>query len=315
MGQVNDNRALIKYLSPCSDSPLVSVCIPTFNATRWISDCLNSALAQSYRHLEILVVDDASSDGTSELVRSFKDERIRLIVNERNLGLAANWNRCVRLSRGYFIKFLFQDDILYPACIEKMTRLLLDHDNVGLVFSARDIMIEGDTGKAVTDDWLRGCRTLHTKFDVLREVNRGRELFCQHLRKGFRGNWVGEPSSVMIKRDCFQCLGLFNERLAQLCDLEMWLRVMFFYDIGFIEEKLSAFRFHANSASMANIQSGRNWLDYLRLLDGLLSYGEIKASHPELIKLRRSELFRIIVRLIVPLSVRRGLLPARSSAG
>ena len=120
-----------------STSPLVSICIPTFNAARWILDCLESAMAQSYRRLELLIIDDASTDETVELIRSIDDERIRLLVNEQNIGLARNWNKCIEMSRGDFIKFLFHDDILYPDCVEKMMRLLLSNGNVGLVFSPR----------------------------------------------------------------------------------------------------------------------------------------------------------------------------------
>lgn len=285
-------------------APLVSICIPTYNGAEWIRETINSALAQSYQSLEILIVDDASSDDTVELLRSFKDERIRIVVNEKNVGLAANWNRCVELARGTFIKFLFQDDILYPGCIEKLAGLLLTHENLGLVFSARDIIQEGNVAKEVMEEWLLTCRTPHTQFESLHEVNDGHSLFLQCLRKGFRGNWVGEPSSVMIRKDCFQRLGLFNTKLVQVCDLEMWLRIMFSYDIGFIREKLSAFRFHAASTSMANLRSQKNRLDQVRLLDGLLSCDEIRAAHPEIIKLRRAERLRVAVRRIVPLAIR-----------
>src|SRR6266498_132578 len=126
--------------------PLVSVCIPTFNASRWIQECVESALAQSYQPLEILVVDDASTDCTVGLVRSLNDGRIRLIENKENMGMVSNWNRCVELARGEFIKFLFHDDILYPDCVERMMRLFVSQNNLGLVFSLRDIVSEGDAG-------------------------------------------------------------------------------------------------------------------------------------------------------------------------
>src|SRR5712691_12790791 len=146
-----------------STSPLVSICIPTFNAARWILDCLVSALAQSYPSLEVLVIDDASTDETVELIRSIDDERIRLLVNEQNIGLARNWNKCIEMSRGDFIKFLFHDDILYPDCVEKMMRLLLSNENVGLVFSPRDVIVEGDPEAELTKTWLQHWTTLHTR--------------------------------------------------------------------------------------------------------------------------------------------------------
>src|SRR5205823_1337633 len=127
---------------------------------------------------------------------------------------------------------------------------------------------------------IKGCSMLHSRFANLNEINSGRRLFQQYIDNQFHGNWIGEPSSVMIKKACFQRLGLFNERIYQNCDVEMWLRIMFFYDFGFVEEKLSAFRFHLDSASHENIRNPRNQLDQLRILEGLLRYDEIKLAHP-----------------------------------
>jgi glycosyltransferase involved in cell wall biosynthesis len=277
-----------------SDStlPLVSVCIPTFNAARWILNCVESARAQSYPRLEVLIIDDESTDETVELIRSIDDERIRLVVNEQNIGLARNWNKCVEMSRGDFIKFLFHDDILYPDCVEKMMRLLLSNKNVGLVFSPRDIIVEGDPESKLTKIWLQNCTTLHTRFQKLEPVNHGRGLFVQYLQRGFRGNWIGEPSSVLIRKECFTRLGLFNPNLYQVCDVEMWLRIMFSYDIGFLPEKVTAFRFHSDSTSFRNITSRRNCLDQLWLLESLSNCQPIGSAHPEIEGIRALELLR-----------------------
>lgn len=278
--------------------PLVSLCIPTFNSEKWISECLNSALAQTYEPLEILIVDDASSDGTLELARSLKDERIRVISNEQNLGLVRNWNRCVQLARGMFIKFLLHDDILYTDCVKRMMELFLSYDNLGLVFSERDIILESDADDKSASEWLKRNATLGPRFDSIRRVNSGRTLFAQQLRAGFRNNLVGEPSSVLVKKQCFKHLGPFNVKLWQICDMEMWLRVMFFYDVGFLPERLSAFRIHARSASFSNVKSRRNWLDALWLLESLSSYEEVNSAHPEIEKQRGLELLRAFKALL-----------------
>ncbi len=255
---------------------------------------------------EILVVDDGSTDETVEIVRAVGDERIRLVVNERNLGLARNWNRCVELSRGQFVKFLFQDDILYPQCIERMVQLFLTAENLGLVFAARDIII--DVEDEITKEWLQNCATLHTRFRSLDRINRGRDLFAQYFEKEFLGNWVGEPSSVMIRRECFDRVGLFNTSMYQTCDVEMWLRIMFFYDVGFIQEKLSAFRYHADSTTRANMRSRRDWLDQIKLLGGLLSHDEIRAAYPEIKRFRRLQIMRTIATPIVRIKPLRSIL-------
>lgn len=288
--------------------PLVSICIPTFNAARWILDCLKSALTQSYPRLEVLIIDDASTDETVASIRSIDDERIRLMVNEQNIGLAENWNKCIEMSRGDFIKFLFHDDLLYPDCVEKMMRLLLSNENVGLVFSPRDVIVEGDPESKLTKIWLQNCTTLQTRFRSIEPVNYGRDLFTQYLKWGFRGNWIGEPSSVLIRKECFTRLGLFNPNLYQVCDVEMWLRIMFAYDIGFLPAKLTAFRFHSDSTSFRNIASRRNFLDQLWLLESLSNCSSILSAHPEIEGIRALELLRLAKAFLLhPLAIGRWL--------
>ena len=285
--------AASRHLPDDSTTPLVSICIPTFNAARWIKDCLASALAQTYAPLEVLIIDDASTDETVELIRSVDDERIRLQVNNQNIGLARNWNKCIEASRGDFIKFLFHDDILYPDCVGKMMRLLLSNENVGLVFSPRDVIVEGDPESKLTRIWLQNWTTLHTRFSAIEPINCGRDLFAQYLNGGLQGNWIGEPSSVLIRKECFTRLGLFNPNLHQVCDVEMWLRIMFAYDIGFLPEKLTAFRFHSDSTSFRNLASRRNFLDQLWLLESLSNCNSIISAHPEIERIRTLELLRL----------------------
>lgn len=223
-----------------SNPPPVSICIPTYNGAKWLRECLDSATAQSYADVEILVVDDASTDDTAEVARSVGDERVRVVVSERNRGLVGNWNECLRLARGEFIKFLFQDDTLHPLCVEKMLGMMLAQPLAGLVFAPRNVIVEPDVTAEQARRWLDYAETLHRRFDLSPGVNDGRALFLQHLRKKFLACCVGEPTTVLLRRQCFERLGLFNPRLHQVCDIEMWLRVMYFYDVGFVDEKLSS---------------------------------------------------------------------------
>jgi len=275
-------------------SPLVSVCIPTYNGAKWIGEALRSALAQTYEPLEILIVDDASTDQTFDVIRSFNDPRIRVEVNRKNLGAVRNRNRCVTISKGSLVKFLFQDDLLYPTCVEKMARLFEVYKRVGIVFAPRDVLSEDSDDPAVIA-WKEHNSMLHTRFGVrLGEVNRGVNLFNFWLASGFRENWVGEPSNVMLRKAYLEEVGLFNTRMRQCSDYEMWIRMMYFYDVGFIDEPLSAFRLHSASATFANIQRNRNWLDMMWLLEGLLRYAQIRKSHPQIKRLRYHEAKRTV---------------------
>lgn len=255
-----------------------------------------------------MVVDDASTDRTVDLVRSFQDARIRVVVNRRNLGLVANRNYCVKLSKGSLVKFLFQDDLLYPECVEKMTRIFKDHENVGMVFAPRDVLLENPRNQTAIA-WKKRHGILHTRFTNLRHVNHGIILFNEWLASGFRENWVGEPSSVMLRRSCLEWVGLFNTRIRMCSDYEMWIRIMYFCDVGFIDESLSALRFHSVSATSAGLHQNRYWLDMMWLLEGLLGHDEISQSHPQIRRLRYIEAARVMMQQVTRV-LRRDPMPA-----
>src|ERR1035437_49115 len=85
---------------PAPVGPAVSVCIPTFNGAAWLREAIESALAQDFSDLEVVVCDDASSDDTVALARQFRDERVRVVAYPDRVGMARNWNRSVLASKG-----------------------------------------------------------------------------------------------------------------------------------------------------------------------------------------------------------------------
>ena len=262
---------------------LVTICIPTYNGEAWIQEAIRSALAQTYATTEILVVDDASTDNTTQVVRSIQDSRIRLEVNQQRLGLVRNWNRCIQLSRGKLIKPLFQDDILYPRCVQHMQLLLEKNDNIGLVFALRDTLVRNASGKWMIKPW-----RIVNGFGPLHEINRGERMLSDWLRNGYRENWIGEPSSVMLRKSCLTQTGLFNTKMWMCADFELWMRIMHRYNIGFVNQPLSAFRVHYDSATIIGTNLNLHWLDTTWLIEGLIESG-LGQRYPELRRLRFAE--------------------------
>jgi glycosyltransferase involved in cell wall biosynthesis len=248
--------------------PIVSICIPTFNGALWIREAIESALAQDFPSFEVVVCDDASDDDTVVLARQFADERVRVVVNPQRVGMARNWNRSVRASKGTYVKFLMQDDLLAPDCIGRMLEVIEAEPEVGMVFSGRELALE-DPGDPASIDFRKRFGAVHVRLGPLVRVNPGRALFAVMERDRFRDNLIGEPTAVMVTREALLKLGLFNVQLHQLTDLEMWLRIASSYRVGFIAEPLATFRVHARSASTLNERSGSDWLDRVWLLEGL----------------------------------------------
>src|SRR5207247_9187673 len=97
-----------------SPKPLVSICMPAYNASRWIGDAIQSALSQTWSNVELVISDNASLDSTLAIARSYSDPRIRVEANPANIGAIRNENRVLGLARGEYVKFLHADDLLAP---------------------------------------------------------------------------------------------------------------------------------------------------------------------------------------------------------
>ena len=138
--RINRERFFTPPLPPGRE-PLVSVIMPAYNAEAYIAEAVSSILDQSWRNLELIVVDDASTDSTADVVRSFTDPRIRLLANSRNLGIAASTNRAVGASRGEYLALMDDDDISMPDRLKAQIAFLENN---------REIMILG-TGSYLID--------------------------------------------------------------------------------------------------------------------------------------------------------------------
>ena len=255
-------------------APLVSICIPTFNGEAFIKEALLSAASQTYPNLEIIVADDSSTDKTVEIVREFQLENpdidLRVILH-RNYGLVGNLNFCISEARGKYIKFLFQDDLLAANCVEEMVNIAESDAEIGLVFSPRRVFLE--PGAELIANCMvayRGTQDLHKDWSNLKTIQWGKELLID--ANWMRGRWnkIGEPTTVLIRKDVFNNIGVFDGSLTQLLDVDLWLRIMGSYKIGFANQTLSQLRIHPRQQTQINLTSGENPQDYQRFYRKLL---------------------------------------------
>jgi glycosyltransferase involved in cell wall biosynthesis len=231
-------------------APRVSVCVPTYNGEKYLEDCIESILAQSFQDFDLLIVDDGSRDRTVEIARRYeaRDARVRVVENERNHGLAANWNRCAELARGEWIKFVFQDDLILPACLERM--LGAARNTTAFVACRREFRFEEGTTESARDWYLRHAAMIASLpyRDNALSAEDCRRLALERLGE----NLFGEPTAVMLHRDVFTRYGMFNPALIMLCDLEYWTRVTIHTGAVHVPEVLAVFRLHAEATSATN---------------------------------------------------------------
>lgn len=215
--------------------PLVSVIIPAYNAQAFIDKTLASVLAQTYRNLEILVVDDGSSDRTVEIVQKFaaKDQRIRLL-QQPNAGVAAARNLGMKSAQGEFIAPIDADDIWYPENIALQVQVMQQAGaKVGLVYSwSVDIDESGrPTG---------GFRATEITGEIYTTL-------VAH-------NFIGNASATMMRRSCLEQVGGYDPELraqnAQGCeDWDLYLRIAEHYEFQVVPQFLIGYRKIGNSMS------------------------------------------------------------------
>ncbi len=254
--------------------PLVSICIPTYNGERFIAEALASAIHQTYQPLEIIVSDDHSQDQTVKIVQEFQAKNPQIncrLLQHKNLGLVGNLNYCIEQAQGKYIKFLFQDDLLLPNCILEMVKLAESDQEIGLVFSPRQVILSPDAENH--ENCLaayRGTQNLYKDWANLQTIQPGQTLLSDPHWMQYRLNKIGEPTTVLIPKEVFQKVGKFDPNLQQLLDVDMWFRIMGDYKIGFVNENLSQLRIHPRQQTQINLATGQNSQDYHRFYQKLL---------------------------------------------
>ncbi len=202
---------------------LVSVIIPTYNMGVFVGEAIHSALNQTHDNLELIVVDDGSTDHTAEVVARFGSAIS--YVKQANAGVNAARNHGVRLARGEFLAFLDADDLWLPTKIERQLRLATGPNGakmVGCGYSVRD-----QTGKHVILDVVRRSFSSHASLKKAL-------LICQII--------PGSGSGVLLHRSCIETVGPFDETLRVAEDWDMWLRVVQHYNARFVDEILVIIR-------------------------------------------------------------------------
>lgn len=245
----------------------VSICIPVYNGARWLNACLESACACAVAG-EIIICDDGSSDQSVVIGEEFaaKDKRVRVIRNEKNLGLTGNWNRCLDLATKEWIKFLFQDDKLHTGSVEKMIGAAQPSDK--LIAAKRNFVFSTSSSEESRIYYTEKVLTLDKVIPGVTEFSA--ETVAQLAGRFVAMNFIGEPSTVMFRKSVVSEIGNFNTGLKQICDLEYWLRIACRYGMRYVPDAMIDFNVHVDSVSAQNAMRGTSGFDSLLLVDALL---------------------------------------------
>lgn len=216
--------------------PRVSVIIPAYNRADLIEETIESVLNQTYDDFEIIIVDDGSTDSTSEVVRRFNGP-IRYLY-QGNRGRSCARNKGFEISSGDYICFLDSDDVLNPRMLELQVSLLDSNTDLGFVYSDYQ--------------FINRARELLPKPEVFRTHPLRRGRICRFL---IYFDFIF-PSTVLARRDCLNKAGLFDPSLDPAEDLDWVLRMTSLYETDYIPEKLCLVRKHDGNTPSTAIEDG-----------------------------------------------------------
>ncbi len=207
-------------------TPLVSVLMTAYNREKYIDEAIESVLASSYRNLELIVVDDCSTDRTVEIARTYaaKDDRVKVYVNEKNLGDYPNRNRAASLAQGEYIKYVDSDDVMFPSCLKKMVAPMIQFPEAGYGICS------------VIDATTQICTS-------------PRETYLEHF--GRFGHFDRSPGGAIIKKLAFDEVGGFSG-IRQVGDFEFWLKIGCYYPMVKVPFDVYWVRDHAGQESRVN---------------------------------------------------------------
>ena len=209
-------------------NPKVTVLMSVYNGDKYLNEAIDSILGQTFKDFEFLIINDGSTDKTGEIFESYNDSRIKIINNDKNIGLTKSLNKGLMLARGEYIARQDADDISMPERLEKEVEFLEQNKNVGLLGTYYFLINE--KGKV-----------LHT-IKVLTESEEINEKLLE-------GNQFGH-GSIMFRRDCVDIIGAYREEFKFAQDFDFYLRIAEAYDVANIPEPLYKWRINLKSISV-----------------------------------------------------------------
>lgn len=254
-------------------SPYISVCIPTRNRAALLGEAIGSVLDQSVADLEVVIVDDASTDDTEAVIRNLGDGRVRYYRRERRGGIARVRNQCLSLARGRYIAWLDSDDRYTKGALAVLAGTLDRQPLVGLAHAAYDLI--DCAGRPLKRwDW-----PLPFSHDVT-------EAGPDALRELALANYI-TTTTVMARREVYEAAGGFAHQMGNNCeDWELWLRLALDTDFAYANTVVTEVRLHPGNGHHADISTGRRLRAQIRAIDRFLRCCRTRISDVETLERR-----------------------------
>ncbi len=216
---------------------LVSVYMSAYNAEKYILESVNSVLNQSYKNIQLIVVDDCSTDKTLEILKSIKDTRLEIYKNPKNMHMAYSWNEGLKYAKGEYLAHIDADDVWLPDKLEKQVAFLEEHHEYGACFTGTDIIDENST--VANDRFLNAVKSF-----MMENMPRAKmfRFFIENSNRLCH-------NSCLIRSDIMYAIGCYDIANLFLNDFDCWLKVLNKSEIYIMPDRLTLSRQHSENNS------------------------------------------------------------------
>jgi len=265
--------------------PKISIIIPVYNAEKFISETIESVIAQTYQDWEIIAVDDGSTDKTPEILKEYEkklSKKLR-VITQKNSGVSIARNTGIAAAKGEYIAFLDHDDLWMPEKLEKQIKLLDSNKELGLVYS--DSYMIDESGNLKKDTFINSIMSKNILQSKVFRGNIFNELFCVDFIPLL---------TTIVRKDVFDKVGMFNPKYKISEDYDLFLKIARIYPADFIKQPLAKYRIHSGGASK-NLET-RIKEDFQIMEYWLIKKPELKKELQYKIKLKKASLYGSLMR-------------------
>lgn len=221
---------------------LVSIVIPVYNTEKFVKECIESALNQTYRQIEVIVVNDGSTDNSLEIIKKFSNQ-IK-VISKVNGGTASALNLGIKEMKGDWFKWLSADDLLYPNSIQELVDEAKKLDNMTnyIIYSNYDII---DSNGKILRQFIEPNYNSKSSFEL-------NTILLDH--------YIGNATTSLIHKSAFERFGMFNENVGFAEDYELWLRFCVLYEcrLHLVPKILGKYRIHNTQLTAKKIDKALN---------------------------------------------------------
>jgi glycosyltransferase involved in cell wall biosynthesis len=248
------------------DYPLITIAIPTYNRAELVKGCVESALAQSYRNVEVMVSDNASPDNTLEVLKTITDKRLRVLTSPENVGPIENHAKCVREARGDYVVLVSDDNLLDSRFLEKCAQMIKQEPGLPIVMAAYDNLI--------IDEFYENERRVVPPI-LSKKLSTGIWNGIDVLREYFQGKISADSLSVVVRSDILRRNNRYSMEYPVSPDKATWIPALLEGRAGLINECCATYMVH-NSSLSSQISADDRLKDFCKMMDEISAIAEQK---------------------------------------